>query len=99
MSAESELHFHVSEWPALMSREQAAAYLSIGLDSLRLLIASGSIKPVTLPGAVKCLKFRRYDLDKFIDSLEAASSSKAIRQRQKLTEAARAAKQVGLRIG
>lgn len=34
----SELHFHLTDWPALMSREQAAAYLSIGLDALRLMV-------------------------------------------------------------
>jgi hypothetical protein len=75
-------HFHITDWPALMSREQAAAYLSVGLDQLRSLIADGQVKPVLIPGSTKCLKFKRYDLDKFIDSLDSAASSKAIRERK-----------------
>lgn len=88
----SELHFHLTDWPALMSREQAAAYLSIGLDALRLLVADGSLKPVMIPHNAKNLKFRRCDLDRFVSNLEEVSSSKAIRERQKLTDAARVAR-------
>lgn len=91
-TSDSELHFHLTDWPALMSREQAAAYLSIGLDALRLLVADGSLRPVMIPGNARNLKFRRCDLDRFVSNLEEVSSSKAIRERQKLTDAARAAR-------
>jgi hypothetical protein len=88
---QTQTHFHISDWPALMNCEQAASYLSIGVSSLKKLVADDSIEPVRIPGCPKSLKFRRYELDKFIESLDRASSSKAIRERQKFTEAARAA--------
>ena len=77
-----QTYFHITDWPALMSREQAAAYLSVGLDQLRSLIADGQVKPVMIPGSTKSLKFRRYDLDRFVDNLPSAASSKAIRERK-----------------
>jgi hypothetical protein len=89
--SDEQTHFHITEWPALMNCEQAASYLSIGVSSLKKLVADDSIEPVRIPGCPKSLKFRRYELDKFIESLDRASSSKAIRERQKFTEAARAA--------
>ena len=83
----------MSNWPGLLSHEDACRYLSIGRDKFRELMLAGSIKPVELPGrASPHLKFRLSDLDRFIDSLKEISSSKAIRQRQKTTEAARLAK-------
>lgn len=88
MSDTAEVHFHVTGWPALMTREQASSYLSIGSAQLRLLIANGSIKPVMLPDNARDLKFRRYDLDKFIDSLDKAMSNEAIRKRHEMTQAA-----------
>lgn len=45
-----------------------------------------------IPHNAKNLKFRRCDLDRFVSNLEEVSSSKAIRERQKLTDAARVAR-------
>lgn len=57
-------------WPALMSVKQAAEYLSTSEATVRRLKANGEIKSVRLRGDVK---YRRYDLDKFIDKLPEGS--------------------------
>ena len=62
-------------------------YLSISKDKLRELICSNTIRPVTMPGG-RDLMFRRYDLDKFVDSLEEVKGAKAILARREQTEKA-----------
>lgn len=62
-------------------------YLSISKDKLRELICSNTIRPVTMPGG-KDLMFRRYDLDKFVTSLEEVKGAEAILARREQTEKA-----------
>jgi len=75
-------------WPGLLNRDQVCIYLGIGETKLRELICDRSLKAVTMPKG-KELRFRLIDLDKFINGLDEIDSSKVIRERQKLTEAAR----------
>ena len=60
----------VSErWPALLSRKEAAEYLGVGERSLSTLKAMGLIKSVKMFANAQP-KFKRVDLDEYIDSLE-----------------------------
>lgn len=88
-----------SNWPALLSRDQAAEYLSIGLTQLGRLIASDEIKPVQIPGNDRDLKFKRVDLDKFIERLSYATSSKKVGLRKSLTRKASEARRNGTAVG
>jgi len=53
-------------WPALMTRETAAAYIDGSLRDVDELRAQKKITPV---GSSKRIKFRKSDLDAWIDSL------------------------------
>jgi len=53
-------------WPALMTRETAAAYIDGSLRDIDELRAQGHITPV---GDSKRIKFRKADLDDWIDGL------------------------------
>lgn len=53
--------------PALMTREVAAYYISGSLRDIDELKASGELIPV---GKSKRIKFRKDDLDRYIDSLK-----------------------------
>lgn len=55
--------------PALMTREQAAYYLGISPRSVSQLVAEGKLNPV-VHNALGHPKFKRSDLDEYIDSLE-----------------------------
>lgn len=72
-----------------MDRADAAEYLSVSEATLKRLVASDVIKPVILKGMVR---FRRYDLDAFIDHLPNGNASNHVRRRQERTAAARAAR-------
>ncbi len=52
--------------PRLLTKEQAATYLSISKRSLERLIASKEIRPVYATG----YRFKVEDLDAFVNSLE-----------------------------
>lgn len=53
-------------WPALMSRSEAADYLGVSENTLARLKASEELRSVMLRSMVR---FRRSDLDRFIDDL------------------------------
>lgn len=55
-------------WPALLTAEDAAEYLSISVKSLHRLRAAERIKAVTIRDG-SFIRFRRTDLDAFIDDL------------------------------
>jgi excisionase family DNA binding protein len=55
-------------WPALMSTEDAAEYLGLSVKSLHRLRAAERIKTVTIRDG-SFIRFRRTDLDAFIDEL------------------------------
>lgn len=51
-------------WPALMSPETAAAYLDLSVRTIEKLRATGQLPAaVKLPGDLRCVRFRREDLD------------------------------------
>jgi len=79
--------------PGLLSRSEACRFLGVGEDKLRELICDRSIKPVSLPNG-KQLLFRLMDLEKFVAGLEEVDSSVRVRERQKMTSAARVAQRV-----
>lgn len=56
-------------WPALMSRKDAAEYLGVSVSEIRNMKARGQIKSV-LPRKGGDPKYRRSDLDQWIESLE-----------------------------
>lgn len=56
--------------PALMTREVAAYYISGSLRDIDELKAAGQLIPV---GKSKRIKFRKDDLDRYIDSLKERS--------------------------
>ena len=88
-----------NSWPALMSSAKAAEYLSIGLTQLGRLVSSDQIKPVQIPGNDRDLKYKRSDLDKFIERLSYANSSKKVGFRKSLTRKATEARRNGTAVG
>ena len=59
------------DWPALLSDREAAAYAGIGKSTLWKLVSSDDFPaPVKLPGTT-VTRFRRADLDTWIEGLEA----------------------------
>lgn len=54
-------------WPALMTLAQAANYLQVGETVIKQLRASGEITSVKV--REKIIRFRRVDLDKWIEGL------------------------------
>jgi excisionase family DNA binding protein len=54
-------------WPALLTREEAAEYLGIGITALNSLRASGELKSVRIREAT--IRYRKSDLDKLVESL------------------------------
>lgn len=68
-------------WPALMPTEMAAEYLGISTRSLKRLQGAGRILPVTIrDGAF--LRFRRTDLDAFVDELPYGSGTCAANEKR-----------------
>lgn len=65
-------------WPALMSQELASEYLDIRPRTLRRVVADGTLVPVKMRGMIR---FRRDDLDAYIESLPRGDSSKDIAAR------------------
>jgi excisionase family DNA binding protein len=57
----------MERWPALLSREEAAAYLGIGVTLLNSLRAREEIKSVQIGSAIR---YRRTDLDAFVAELK-----------------------------
>lgn len=57
------------KWPYLLTTEQACEYLSIGVSTFKSLRAAGKIKSVKIGDGGKLVRFRRSDLDRFIDEL------------------------------
>lgn len=60
-------------WPALLTPEKAAEYLSIGESSLQRLRAAGHLKTVVirLPGSNKpVVRYRLADLDEYVSGLK-----------------------------
>lgn len=55
-------------WPALMPSEMAAEYLGISCRSLKRLQGAGRLLPVAIRDG-SFLRFRRTDLDNFIEEL------------------------------
>lgn len=56
-------------WPALLTQDEAAAYLGIGITSLKGLRASEQINSVRIAGAIR---YRKTDLDDYIAGLAIA---------------------------
>lgn len=56
-------------WPALLKREEAAAYLGIGVTALNGLRASEQIKSVRIAGSIR---YRKSDLDSYVEELPEA---------------------------
>jgi excisionase family DNA binding protein len=54
-------------WPALLKRDEAAAYLGVGVTTFNGLVAVEEIKPVRIAGAIR---YRRTDLDGYVERLE-----------------------------
>lgn len=61
-------------WPRLLSKEQAAKYLSISTRSLDRIVAEKRLRPV-MAGA-GCWRIKIEDLDAYVNSLEYASPKK-----------------------
>lgn len=59
---------HSSVAPQLLAAPQAAEYLSIGVSSLYRLAQSGALRPVRI--GPKTTRYRRVDLDAYIDGLD-----------------------------
>lgn len=76
-------------WSALMDKPDAAEYLSISVSTLDRLVAADAIKPVVLKSMIR---FRRADLDDFIEHLPNGNAPGQIRRRQERMAAARAAR-------
>lgn len=55
-------------WPALLTQEDALEYLQIGESKFKELRALGLIRSV-LVGSERIVRFRRSDLDRFVDEL------------------------------
>ncbi|GAB5404573.1 MAG: hypothetical protein Aurels2KO_28040 [Aureliella sp.] len=67
-SAGQTPNYNVRErWPGLLTKEAAAEYLSCSVDYIKRLKASGRLKTVKL--GERQYRFRRWDLDLFIDAL------------------------------
>lgn len=62
--------------PALQTREQAAYYLSMSLREIDDLRAQGKLIPV---GTEKRVKFRKTELDRYIENLPERDTAKADR--------------------
>lgn len=56
-------------WPALLSKSDAAEYLGIGVTTLNGLRARGELSTVLI-GDGRIVRYRRSDLDRFIESLK-----------------------------
>lgn len=54
-------------WPGLLTKEQACEYLGIGETKLTSLRASEQIKSVRI--GERIIRYRKTDLDRFIDEL------------------------------
>lgn len=54
-------------WPALLTRAEAARYLGVGESTIRSLRAAEEISSVRI--REKIIRYRRSDLDKFIEGL------------------------------
>lgn len=59
--------------PQLLTAHQAATYLSIGVSSLYRLVQAGDIAAVRI--AAKTTRYRRVDLDSYIDRLADATNT------------------------
>lgn len=57
----------MTDWPALMTDEHAAAYLDMSEASFRIIAARHKVKPVET--GLRMTRWRRTDLDRLIDSL------------------------------
>lgn len=60
-------------WPALLTRKEAAEYLGIGKTSFSNLLARGVIRGVKHWSGARDPKYKRSDLDDYIESLEYGS--------------------------
>lgn len=67
------MSIRLEAWPALMTRETAAAYIDGSLRDIDDLRATSQITPV---GTSKRLKFRKTDLDAYIERLPERVSTK-----------------------
>lgn len=85
-------------WPALLSVADAAEYLSISTRSLKRLQAAERIRPVTIRDG-SFLRFRRTDLDRFIDDLPFGSGTCAANEKRiAVMMLAKAAKAKGSKV-
>mgnify|MGYP002336469735 CR=1 FL=1 len=69
-------------WPALLNRELAAEYLAVSLRTFDTLAADGRVRPVAVRGN-HLIRFRKSELDDFIDHLPRGDSSAAVAERGK----------------
>lgn len=68
-------------WPALLTAEDAAEYLGISVTSLKRLKAAERIRSVTIRDG-SMLRYRRTDLDAFIDDLPVGNGVCAANERR-----------------
>ena len=70
-----------ARWPAMMCDREAADYCGVGKTTLWKLVAAGGDfpKPVRVPGTT-ATRFRRADLDEWVESLKPVKVKKAAGQ-------------------
>jgi predicted DNA-binding transcriptional regulator AlpA len=78
-------------WPSLLSVKMVAEYLDVSVSWVRQASnpGRGVLKPVSLEGMIR---YRKSDVDDFIDSLPLATSRKVAARRSARTERARSEK-------
>ncbi len=60
----------MERWPALLTLSEAANYLNVGETTIKRLRATEEISSVRIRGSI--IRYRRVDLDKFIEELPEA---------------------------
>jgi excisionase family DNA binding protein len=59
-------------WPALLTKDECCEYLGVGRTKLAELRAMGLVRSVRVGDMGNLLRFRRADLDRFVEELEEA---------------------------
>jgi excisionase family DNA binding protein len=67
-------------WPALLNKQLAAEYLCFSIRTIERLVADGKLKTCLVRGS-KDIRFRRSELDDFVEGLPSGDHSAAVRRR------------------
>ena len=65
-------------WPALLTAAECCEYLGIGMTKFKELRASRFVESVRI-GSGRCIRFRRVDLDRFVESLPTGEGDKPLK--------------------